>query len=135
MQLQVRGAMTYKVLIVDDSKLARMALIKALSALWPDWTRIEASGAEEAMELVRTREIDLALLDFNMAGQDGLGLAEDLRAMRPKLPIAIVSANYQTEIVRRTHSIGATFLSKPLTTEAMQGFLDDARAALENAAK
>lgn len=124
--------MTYKVLIVDDSKLARMAVIKALSALQPDWIRVEASSADEALELVRTKNVDLALLDFNMPGQDGLSLAEDLRGMRPEMPIAIVSANYQTEIVTRTRKIGATFLAKPLTTEAMQGFLENARAQLGN---
>jgi DNA-binding NarL/FixJ family response regulator len=129
MQLRV-GAMTYKVLIVDDSKLARMAVMKALSALQPDWTRVEASNADEALELVRSQAVDLALLDFNMPGRDGLSLAEELRAMRPLMPIAIISANYQTEIVNRTQEIGAAFLSKPLTTEAMHGFLETARASL-----
>jgi DNA-binding NarL/FixJ family response regulator len=122
--------MIYKVLIVDDSKLARMAAIKALNALQPEWSRVEASNAEEALELVRSNAVDLALLDFNMPGRDGLSLAEELRTMRPEMPLAIVSANYQTEIVARTHAIGAAFLSKPLTTDAMRIFLEAARARL-----
>ena len=40
--------MSYKILIVDDSKLARMAVNKALNALYPDWMRLEAANAEEA---------------------------------------------------------------------------------------
>ena len=47
--------MTQKVLIVDDSKLARMAVIKALNSLRPDWTRIEASNADEALALIKQR--------------------------------------------------------------------------------
>jgi DNA-binding response OmpR family regulator len=122
--------MTYKVLIVDDSKLARMAVNKALSVLQPGWTRVEAANADEALEVVRATDVDLAVLDFNMPGRDGLSLAEELRALRPAMPIAIISANYQTEIVSRTREIGAAFLPKPLTTEAMQGFLEDARTRL-----
>jgi CheY-like chemotaxis protein len=122
--------MSYTILIVDDSKLARMAVIKALSVLQPGWTRVEASNADEALERVRSTAIDLALCDFNMPGRDGLSLAEELRAMRPAMPIAIISANYQTEIVTRTRDIGATFLSKPLTTEAVQLFLEEARVRL-----
>jgi DNA-binding NarL/FixJ family response regulator len=127
--------MTYKVLIVDDSKLARMAVNKALSALQPDWKRVEAANAEEALALVRSDNVDLALLDFNMPGRDGLSLAEELHAMRPSMPIAIVSANYQTEIVSRTRDIGATFLPKPLTTDALQGFLEEARTRIEGSPK
>ena len=41
--------MSYKVLVVDDSKLARMAVAKALSVLQPGWTRVEAANADEAL--------------------------------------------------------------------------------------
>jgi FixJ family two-component response regulator len=54
--------------------------------------------------------------------------------MRPDMPIAIISANYQTEIVNQTREIGATFLSKPLTEEALRGFLEDAVARLKKPA-
>ena len=38
-----------KILVVDDSKLARMAMAKALNAVRPEWTRIEAGSADEAL--------------------------------------------------------------------------------------
>ena len=122
--------MTYKVLIVDDSKLARMAVIKALNTLQPGWTRVEAANAHQALALIEAEGIDVALLDFNMPGRDGLALATDIRAMRPDMPIAIISANYQTEIVNQTQGIGATFLAKPLTEGALRGFLEAATARL-----
>jgi hypothetical protein len=40
------------VLVVDDSKLARIVVGKAISALHPDWERVEAGNAEQAMELI-----------------------------------------------------------------------------------
>lgn len=115
--------MTHKILIVDDSKLARMSVAKALGALHPDWTRVEASNSEEALALARQSAVDMALVDFNMPGQDGLHLAAELREMDPRMPIAVISANHQAEIVNRAREIGATFLPKPLTREALEGFL------------
>ena len=116
--------MSIKVLLVDDSKLARMSLARLLGILRPAWTRVEAANASEAIECQSREAIDLALLDFNMPGQDGLALAAELRALRPDLPIAIISANLQDEIVARAKTIGASFLPKPLTQDTLALYLD-----------
>ena len=76
--------MGYRVLVVDDSKLARMAVAKALTTLHPDWTRIEAANADEALALASKDAFDLAILDFNMPGRDGLQLAAELRSLSPR---------------------------------------------------
>ncbi len=122
--------MAYKVLIVDDSKLARMAVAKALTTLYPEWTRIEATNADEALALARQSAIDIALLDFNMPGRDGLALAEDIRALDPRIAVALISANVQQEILDRANQVGATFLAKPLSAEVIGAFLADADARL-----
>jgi DNA-binding NarL/FixJ family response regulator len=115
--------MSYKILIVDDSKLARMAMAKALNALYPDWTRLEATNAEEAIAMAQQSDADIAVLDFNMPGRDGLALAGELRDWKPTMPAAVISANIQDEIVQRTRAVGATFLPKPLTEQALSEFL------------
>lgn len=122
--------MTYRLLIVDDSKLARMSAAKAMNSLYPDWTRVEAANADEAMNLAKSDSFDVALLDFNMPGRDGLQLAADLRSMHPAMPLAVVSANSQDEIVARTKAIGAVFLPKPLTEKALGEFLKQALTRL-----
>lgn len=122
--------MTSKILIVDDSKLARMSVAKVLNALRPAWTRIEAANADEAVAMVKAEAPDIVLLDFNMPGRDGLALAADLKAISPKLPLAIISANIQDEIVARSHELGAAFLPKPLTEKALADFLSAAEARL-----
>jgi CheY-like chemotaxis protein len=127
--------MKYRIMVVDDSKLARMAVAKALSALQPDWTRIEAANADEAMALAKTDAFDLAILDFNMPGRDGLQLAAELLALKPGLPLAVISANHQVEVVTRAREVGAVFLQKPLTEKAMGDFLADATKRLEPAAR
>jgi DNA-binding NarL/FixJ family response regulator len=123
--------MTYKLLIVDDSKLARMSAAKAMNSLYPDWTRVEAANADEALKLAKTAACDVALLDFNMPGRDGLQLAVDLRAAFPAMPLAVVSANHQDEIVSRAKAIGAAFLPKPLTEQALGEFLKGAIGQLQ----
>ena len=67
--------MTYKLLIVDDSKLARMAVAKALNSCYPDWQRVEAGSAAEALSAMERDAPDIALVDFNMPTRDGLHLA------------------------------------------------------------
>lgn len=113
-----------KVLIVDDSKLARMAIARALSAVHPDWTRIEAANADEALMQIRTGDPDIAVFDFNMPGRDGLELAAEARSLKPGMSVAVISANNQQEVVDRAVALGATFLTKPLTEQAFAHFLD-----------
>lgn len=120
-----------KILIVDDSKLARMAVAKALNATYPDWTRIEAANADEALAQVEGANPDIAVFDFNMPGRDGLALAAEVRALKPALQVAIISANHQQEVIDRARAIGAVFLSKPLTEQALKEFLSGAEAKLK----
>jgi len=125
--------MGYKVLIVDDSKLARMAMAKVLGALQPDWTRIEATNADEAVARFAENGADIALLDFNMPGRDGLALAAELHDLKPVMPLAVISANSQHEIVARARQIGARFLAKPLSEQSLSDFLAEAEERLRAA--
>jgi len=111
------------VLVVDDSKLARIVVAKAITALHPDWERVEAGNAEQAMELIAKRPVDLALLDYNMPGKNGLELAAELRALHPSMPIALITANVQDEIMAAARALNATFVSKPITEEGLRPFL------------
>ncbi len=122
--------MAVKVLIVDDSKLARIVAAKALAELQPEWQKVEASSGAQALEMIEQESVDLALVDFNMTEMDGLELAAALRAGRPHLPIAIVTANIQDEIVARARAIGATFVAKPVTSDGLRGFLSGAALRL-----
>jgi CheY-like chemotaxis protein len=123
----VEANMSRKVLIVDDSKLARMAMVRLLSGLHSDWSMEEAANADQALARFKQNPPDFVLLDFNMPGKDGLTLAAELRDSNPKARVAIISANQQVEIVSRARVAGATFLPKPLTEETLGEFLKAAR--------
>jgi CheY-like chemotaxis protein len=127
--------MVTTVLIVDDSKLARIVVGKAIAALQPEWRRLEASGADEAIALFDSEQIDLVILDFNMPGRDGLELAEELRGRYPDMPIAVATANVQDEIIARARAANAAFIAKPVTEDGMRGFVSGAALRLRSAAR
>jgi CheY-like chemotaxis protein len=125
--------MHYKVLVVDDSKLARMVFASAFRRIRPDWDVSEATSAEQALERIATGPVDIVLVDFNMPGIDGLELVARIRKIHPKMPVAIVSANLQEEIIARARELDASFVAKPLTDEALGAFLSGAALRLRKA--
>jgi CheY-like chemotaxis protein len=121
-----------KVLIVDDSKLARIVAAKSLTQLKPEWDRVEASSGAQALDIVGSEAIDLALVDFNMTEMNGLELVAQLRASHPDMPIAIITANIQDEVIARARELNATFVPKPVTAEGLEGFISGASLRLRD---
>ena len=110
-------------LVVDDSKLARMVVRQALRELHPDCAIVEARTNAEAEQAEGVESLTAAFIDFNMPDEDGLELAARLRVRRPDLPIAIVSANAQTDVLERARALGAVFLEKPVSRDTLAGFV------------
>jgi len=125
--------MATTVLIVDDSKLARIVVGKAVAALQPTWLRIEAGNADEALALLRDQGADVAIVDFNMPGRNGLELAREIRGQHPDMPIALATANVQDEVIAGARAVGATFVSKPVNEDSLRGFLSGAGLKLRGA--
>lgn len=124
--------MPFTVMIVDDSKLARIVAGKAVAELQPEWTKVEASSAAEALEIIAAQNVDVALVDFNMSEKDGLELAGELRVLRPTMPIAIITANIQDEIIARARTFGAAFVAKPVTADGLEPFISGAALSLRS---
>jgi hypothetical protein len=78
--------------IVDDCKFARIVVGKAVSAIRPDWERLVAGIAAEALDLLSRRYVDVVILDYNMPGKNGLELAEELRRRSLRKALGIGSA-------------------------------------------
>ena len=126
--------MQHKVLIVDDSKLARMVMVSAFRRIRPDWELTEATNAEDALKAISAGSVEIALVDFNMPDTDGLELVAQIRTIDPTMPVAVVSANVQDEIIARARELNAAFVAKPLTDEALGAFLSGAALRLRKPA-
>lgn len=114
------------VLIVDDSKLARIVAGKTINKLQPDWIHIEASNADEAMAIIERGDIHVVLVDYNMPDRNGLELAQQLRALDSTIPIALITANAQDEVIAQARSLNVTFVGKPVTPDGLKGFISGA---------
>ena len=104
-----------RVLIVDDSRIARLTLRKALPpSLSTDI--VEATNGNEALEVLKASPVDLMLLDLTMPGRDGYGVLKALQDEgRTPPPTIVVSADVQTQAVERVMQLGAlAFLKKSL---------------------
>jgi CheY-like chemotaxis protein len=124
--------MTVTVLMVDDSKLARIVVGKAIAALQPDWERLEAGSAADALKLLEGRSADVVILDYNMPDRNGLDLAEELRGRFPDMPIALATANVQDEIIARSRAANVVFVPKPVNEDSLRGFLSGAALQLRS---
>jgi CheY-like chemotaxis protein len=89
----------------------------------PDWTIIEASNGQEALEKTATLPVDIMTIDLNMPGMDGLTLATTLRARYPVAHIALLTANIQESVRQKAAAAGVRFMEKPVTEESLSAYM------------
>ena len=116
------------VLIVDDSRLSRMMIRAFITQARPDWTIIEASNGQEALEKSATQTVALMTIDLNMPGMDGLTLATQLQHTYPTAYITLITANIQESVRHRAEAAGMGFIAKPVTEDNVLACL----SSLEN---
>jgi CheY-like chemotaxis protein len=87
------------VLIVDDSHAIRARLVSLMREI-EGVDPLEASGADEALELVRRDGADVVVLDLHMPGKGGLEILPLLKAT-PARPLVVVFTSHPTELHRR----------------------------------
>ncbi|WP_029006961.1 response regulator transcription factor [Azospirillum halopraeferens] len=115
--------MSKTVIVVDDSKLSRMHLRGIVLRHKPDWTVMEAGDSDGLFAELDKSDIDIAIIDYNMPGRNGLEAAAALRRERPQVHIAIITANAQDSIVAGIRDLNAAFLPKPVDEEQVARFL------------
>jgi two-component system, NarL family, invasion response regulator UvrY len=96
-----------RVLIVDDHAIVRRGLRSLLSDEFHGAAFGEASDARQALEKLRKKEWDVALLDITMPGKSGLDLLKELKAEWPKLPVLVLSGHPEDQFALRALKAGA----------------------------
>ena len=111
------------ILIIDDSKLARLIITNIIKICHPRWSVIEAEDVADATEKAKGKEFDAISLDVNMPGEDGLSFAPRLKQMYPNIPIALLTANVQPRVQERAKELGLQFIPKPITKDKLESFM------------
>ncbi|WP_417539304.1 response regulator [Marinobacter sp.] len=105
--------MTTRILICDDSALARKQMARALPAGLAD-TILFANNGVEALGKLRAGEADLMFLDLNMPEMDGYQVLEHIQAEDLPIMTIVVSGDIQPEARERVRKLGAIdFIKKP----------------------
>jgi two-component system, chemotaxis family, chemotaxis protein CheY len=113
-----------RALIVDDSSVMRKIVERMLrQAGLAQLVVLEAGSGTEALELLRSTQVDLILSDINMPSMDGLEFLRQLRAQKlaPKAPVVMITTESSEEHVKQAIQAGAQgYIRKPFTAEQVK---------------
>lgn len=115
-------------LIVDDEAPAREELRFLLRGFDDVQVVGEAANADEALELMRSLQYDVVLLDIRMPGGTGLEVARSLRS-QPQQPAVIFTTAYPDYAVEAFDLVAADYLVKPFDADRLRRALDRALSA------
>ncbi|MCF6339740.1 MAG: response regulator [Sulfurimonas sp.] len=112
-------------LVTDDSKLARMTLIKSLTKFVDNSQIMQATNGNEAIDIVDKYKPDIVFLDLTMPEMDGYEAIPKILKSNPKTKIVVVSADIQTKAKEMAISLGAKLhVQKPINSQTMQEILE-----------
>ncbi|MDH4321676.1 MAG: response regulator, partial [Desulfobulbaceae bacterium] len=108
-----------KILVVDDEQNMRIALYEALSR-----NGYEVSVAENgqmALEMVEKAPPDMLITDIKMPSMDGIALLRQIKAMRPALPVVIITGFATVDTAVEAMKQGAVdYIIKPFSVEVIE---------------
>lgn len=107
----------YKVLVVDDHSLSRKLLMIQLANFgFAEGNIAECHSGALALEVLKGKSYDLAVIDWDMPEMDGLELIEQCRENDIKTAFVMVSAEAQPERILHAINRGAaSYITKPVS--------------------
>jgi len=115
-----------RILIIDDHVVVRQGLIQLLAILLEPAVEFdEASTGQEGMDLINKWEYSLVLLDISLPGRNGLDVLGQIRQVKPKLPVLILSMYPDEQYAVRSLRAGASgYLNKASAAEELKGAIE-----------
>lgn len=118
---------TYTTLIIDDERLAREEVRRAL-ADYPEFDIVgEANNADNALELIEACQPDIIFLDIHMPGKSGFDLLEELTTV----PEVVFTTAYDQYAVQAFEVNALDYLVKPLREERFAKTMEKVRLGLQ----
>ncbi len=122
--------MELDILLVDDSATVRGLVARALRlAGLPLGDVLQAGNGAEALEVLKTQEVDVIVTDIHMPEMDGLTLIRHLRAdpSFKDLPVIVVSTEGGAERIAEARELGiSAYLRKPFKPEQVKEAVNSA---------
>jgi DNA-binding NarL/FixJ family response regulator len=111
-----------KILVVDDHAVVRDG-VKRMFDTQPGAVAFgEASTSHEAITLVREQDWDLVVLDLTLGPRSGLEVLQEVKKLRPRLPVLILSMHAEAQYARRAFTAGASgYITKDCTRAELLG--------------
>ena len=102
-----------KILIADDFPLIRQGVIQTLRNEGCSAFFHEAGDGRETLEFIRDNDYDVVLLDISLPGRGGIDILKQIKAMRPRTPVLILTMYPEDQYAVRAMKAGAAgYLSK-----------------------
>ena len=109
-----------RVFIVDDHEIIRQGLKMILKEAADLVVVGEAQDGIEALRKIKNTDCDVMLLDMNMPGRSGIDLLADIKALKPKMHILVLSIHPEDKFALRTLKAGASgYLCKDTALEEL----------------
>jgi DNA-binding LytR/AlgR family response regulator len=118
-----------KCIIVDDNKMARMAIKQLVSQLSNVDLVGECNDAVEALDILNSSQVDLLLLDIEMPGMTGLDLIKKLGNTKPLIIFTTAKKDYAVEAFELNV---IDYLIKPIALPRLKQAIDKAQEALDS---
>ncbi|WP_076593436.1 response regulator [Herminiimonas arsenitoxidans] len=97
-----------QILIADDHAIIRDGLKQIISFVSNMAVAGEASDGEEVLQKIRTLKIDVLVLDMSMPGKSGIALIQQINAVKPDLPILVLSMHQESQYAVQAMRAGAS---------------------------
>jgi two-component system invasion response regulator UvrY len=108
-----------KILTIDDHEVVRRGLKDMFTK--ESATFGEARSGAEALDLVRKQPWDIAVLDISLGGRSGLEVLSELKQLRPRMPILILSMHAEEQYAVRAFKAGASgYINKASSGEELR---------------
>ena len=119
MRTQDQGP-SLNILVVDDHAIVREGLKRILEGTASGWTVVEAGTGFEALEILRQRAFDVAVIDLSMPGMSGLELLRRARPRLPRLRVLMLSMHAEEQYAMRAFKAGANgYVTKDSATREL----------------
>ncbi|HJT27705.1 MAG TPA: response regulator transcription factor [Pyrinomonadaceae bacterium] len=108
-----------KILTIDDHEVVRRGLKDMFTK--ESATFGEARSGAEALDLVRKQPWDIAVLDISLGGRSGLEVLSELKQLRPRMPVLILTMHAEEQYAVRAFKAGASgYINKASSGEELR---------------